>query len=64
MAVRGAARFPKRAGKQFVRNLIGVLIAYVPIAAIFLALWPVAPLGGLLIFGGVSVPVGAAVSRW
>jgi hypothetical protein len=60
MAMRAAGRSPKRAGKEFVRNLIGALVVYVPIAA-FLTLWPVAPLGGVLIFGGVLVPAIAAL---
>jgi hypothetical protein len=60
MAMRAAGRFPKRAGKEFVRNLIGALVVYAPIAA-FLTLWPVAPLGGVLIFGGIFVPAVAAI---
>jgi hypothetical protein len=60
MAMRAAGRFPKRAGKEFVRNLIGALVVYAPIAA-FLTLWPVAPLGGVLIFGGIFVLAVAAL---
>jgi hypothetical protein len=60
MAMRAASRFPKRAGKEFVRNLIGALVVYAPIAA-FLVLWPIAPLGGVLIFGGIFVPAVAAL---
>jgi hypothetical protein len=60
MAMRGAGRFPKRAGKEFVRNLIGAFVVYAPVAA-FLTLWPVAPLGGVLIFGGIFLPAVAAL---
>lgn len=60
MAMRGAGRFPKRAGREFVRNLIGALVVYAPIAA-FLALWPIAPLGGVLIVGGILVLAVAAL---
>jgi hypothetical protein len=60
IAMRGAGRFPKRAGKEFVRNLIWALVVYMPIAA-FLTLWPIAPLGGVLIFGGIFVVAVAAL---
>jgi hypothetical protein len=60
MAMRGAVRLRKRAGKEFTRNLIGVLIAYVPIAAI-LTLAAGTPLGGVLIFGVIIVRVMAAI---
>jgi hypothetical protein len=59
MAMR-AVRFPKRAGREFVRNLIWGLMAYAPIAAV-LTLAAGTPLGGVLIFGGVVVPAMAAL---
>ncbi len=59
-AMRGPGRFPKPARKEFVRNLMGALVVYVPVAAL-LALWPVAPLGGVLIFGVIFVPAVAAL---
>src|ERR687893_679995 len=34
MAMREAVGFPKRAGKEFTKNAIGLLVAYAPIAAI------------------------------
>lgn len=58
--MRATGRFPRRAGKEFVRNLVGALVVYTPIAAL-LILWPVAPLGGILIFGGIFLPVVAAL---
>jgi hypothetical protein len=60
MAMRGAVRLPKRAGKEFVRNTIELLVAYVPIAAI-LAYAAGVPLGGVVIFGGIFVPAVAAL---
>jgi hypothetical protein len=59
MSVR-MGRFPRRTRKEFVRNLIWLLVVYAPVAA-FLALWPVAPLRGVLLFGGVFVPVTAVI---
>jgi uncharacterized membrane protein YgcG len=58
MAMR-ARRSRKRAGKEFVRNLIWVLVAYAPLAAI-LAFGANTPVRGVLIFGGIFVPVTAA----
>ena len=60
MAMRAAGRFPKRAGKAFVRNLFWALVVYAPVAA-FLTLWPVTPLGGVLIFGAIFLPAVAAL---
>jgi len=60
MDMRAAEGFPRRAGKEFVRNLIGALVVFAPIAA-FLTLWPIAPLGGVLIFGGIILPAVAAL---
>ena len=59
MAMREAVRFPKQAGKEFTKNAIGLLVAYVPLAAIL----PLAgiPLGGVLIFGAIAVPVMSAL---
>ena len=54
-----ARRSRKRAGKEFERNLIWVLVAYAPLAAI-LAFGANTPLRGVLIFGGIFVPVTAA----
>jgi hypothetical protein len=54
-----AGRSRKRPGKRFVRNLIWVLVAYVPFAAI-LILGSDTTLGGVLVFGGIVVPVVAA----
>ena len=54
-----AGRSRKRAVKEFARNLIWVLVAYAPLAAI-LAFGANTPLRGLLIFGGVFAPVTAA----
>jgi hypothetical protein len=59
MAVR-MGRFPQRAAKEFARNLSWLLVSYALIAAI-LTLSAVAPLGGVLLFGGVFVLVMAAV---
>jgi uncharacterized membrane protein YgcG len=58
MAMR-ARRSRKRAGKEFVRSLIWVLMAYASLAAI-LVFGANTPLGGVLIFGGIFVPVTAA----
>jgi uncharacterized RDD family membrane protein YckC len=58
MAMR-AGRSRKRVGKEFVRNLIWVLVAYAPLAAI-LVFGANTPLRGVLIFGGIFVPVTAA----
>jgi hypothetical protein len=58
MAMR-AGRSRKRPGKRFVRNLIWVLVAYVPFATI-LVLGSDTMLGGVLVFGGIVVPVVAA----
>jgi uncharacterized membrane protein YgcG len=58
MAMR-AGRSRKRPGKRFVRNLIWVLVAYVPFAAL-LVLGSDTTLGGVLVFGGIVVPVVAA----
>ena len=54
-----AGRSRKRPGKRFVRNLIWVLVAYVPFAAL-LVLGSNTTLGGVLVFGGIVVPVVAA----
>ena len=54
-----ARRSRKRAGKEFVRSLIWVLVAYASLAAI-LVFGANTPLGGVLIFGGIFVPVTAA----
>jgi hypothetical protein len=54
-----AGRSRKRAGEEFVMNLIRVLLAYAPLAAI-LAFGANTPLRGVLIFGGIFVPVTAA----
>ncbi len=54
-----AGRSRKRASKEFVRNLIWVLVAYAPLAAI-LIFGANTPLGGVLVFGGIFVPVTAA----
>lgn len=54
-----AGRSRKRAGKEFVRNLIWMPVAYAPLAAI-LAFGANTPLRGALVFGGISVPVTAA----
>ena len=58
MATR-ARRSRKRAGKEFVRSLIWVLVAYASLAAI-LVFGANTPMGGVLIFGGIFVPVTAA----
>jgi hypothetical protein len=58
MAMR-AGRARKRAGKRFVRNLIWVFVAYVPFGAV-LALGSDTTLRGVLVFGGIVVPVVAA----
>jgi hypothetical protein len=60
MSMGGAGRFPKRAGRELVRNLIWGPVAYAPVAAT-LTLFAAAPLGGVLIFGGVVVPAMAAL---
>jgi hypothetical protein len=60
MAMRGAVSFPKRAGREFTKNAIGLLVAYAPIAAI-LTLAVGTPLGGVLIFGVIAVPAMAAL---
>jgi hypothetical protein len=60
MAMRETVHLRKRVGKEFVRNLIGLLVAYAPIAAI-LSLAAGVPLGGALIFGVVGVPAVAAL---
>ena len=52
-------RSRKRAGKEFVRSLIWVLVPYASLAAI-LVFGANTPLGGVLIFGGIFVPVTAA----
>ena len=54
-----AGRSRKQPGKRFVRNLIWVLVAYVPFAAL-LVLGSDTTLGGVLVFGGIVVPVVAA----
>ncbi len=54
-----ARRSRKRAGKEFVRNLTWVLVAYAPVAAILVS-GANTPLRGALIFGGICVPVTAA----
>jgi uncharacterized membrane protein YgcG len=54
-----AGRSRKRVGKEFVRNLIWVLVAYAPLSAI-LAFGANTPLRGVLIFGCIIVPVTAA----
>jgi uncharacterized membrane protein YgcG len=59
--MRGAVRSPKRVGREFVRNLVVVLVVYLPLAAV-LALLGAAPQRGLLIFGGVLVAVMAAIA--
>src|SRR3712207_6692640 len=51
-----AGRSRKRPGKRFVRNLIWVLVAYAPFAAI-LTLGSDTTLLGALVFGGIVVPV-------
>jgi len=51
---------PQRTAREFPRYLIWFLVAYAPIAAI-LTLWAGTPLRGILIFGGVVVPVVAAL---
>jgi hypothetical protein len=60
MVMWGAGRFAKRAGKEFVRNLIWFFVAYAPLAAI-LTVFAGVPLRGVLVFGGVFVPVLAVV---
>src|SRR5918997_2023803 len=60
MAMRGAVSFPKRAGKEFTKNAIGLLVAYAPIAAI-LTLAAGTTLGGVLIFGAIAVPAMSAL---
>src|SRR3712207_9473434 len=60
MAMREAVSFPKRAGKEFTKNAIGLLVAYAPIAAI-LTLATGTPLGGVLIFGAIAVPAMSAL---
>jgi uncharacterized membrane protein YgcG len=59
MAMRDG-RFAKRAGREFVKNLIWFLVAFVPLAIILIVLAGV-PLREVLVFGGVFVPVMAAV---
>jgi uncharacterized membrane protein YgcG len=54
-----ARRSRKRAGKEFVRSLIWVLVAYASLAAI-LVFGANTPLAGVLLFGGTFVPVTAA----
>ena len=60
MAMREAVSFPKRAGKEFTKNAISLLVAYAPIAAI-LTLAAGTPLGGVLIFGAIAVPAMSAL---
>jgi hypothetical protein len=60
MAMREAVSFPKRAGKEFTKNAIGLLVAYAPIAAI-LTLAAGTPLGGVLVFGAIAVPAMSAL---
>jgi hypothetical protein len=60
MAMREAVSFPKRAGKEFAKNAIGLLVVFAPIAAI-LTLAAGTPLGGVLIFGAIGVPAMAAL---
>ncbi len=55
-----AVHLLKRAGKEFVRTLIWFFVAYAPLAAI-LTVFAGVPLRGVLVFGGVFVPVLAAV---
>jgi uncharacterized membrane protein YgcG len=57
MAMR-ARRSRRRLGKRFVRNLIWVLVAYAPFAAV-LTLGSDTTLRGVLVFGGIIVPVTA-----
>lgn len=58
--MRGVVRFRNRAGREFVRFAVALLVAYVPIAAI-LTLAVGAPLGGVLIVGVIGVPAVAAL---
>ena len=60
MAMREAVSFPKRAGKEFTKNAISLLVAYAPIVAI-LTLAAGTPLGGVLIFGAIAVPAMSAL---
>ena len=55
-----AGRARKRPGKRFVRNLIWVLVAYVPFGAI-LILGSDTTLGGVLVFGSIVVPLAATL---
>ena len=59
MDMREAVSFSKQAGKEFMKNAIGLLVAYVPLAAI-LTLAGI-PLGGVLIFGAIAVPAMSAL---
>ena len=61
MAMGEAVRFAKRPGKEFVQNLIWFFVAYVPLAAI-LTVFAGVPLRGVLVFGGVFVPVTAVIT--
>ena len=58
--MRAVVQLPKRVGKQFVSCLIGLLMAYAPIA-VLLVLAVRVPLGGELIFGVIGVPAVAAL---
>jgi hypothetical protein len=60
MAMRGTVHLRRRAGSEFVRNLIGLLVAYAPIAAI-LTFAAGVPLGGVLMVGVIGVPALAAL---
>jgi hypothetical protein len=60
IAMRAVVRIPKRAGKEFLSYLIGLLMAYAPIA-VLLVLAVRVPLGGVLIFGVIGVPIVAAL---
>ena len=57
--MRSSGHLLRRAGREFVRNLIWVLVAYAPLAAI-LAFGANTPLRGVLILGGIFVPATAA----
>ena len=54
------ARLRQRAAREFARYLMWFLVAYAPIAAI-LAFAAGVPLGGLLVFGAIFVPVMSAL---
>ncbi len=62
MVMRGTERLAKRTGKEFVRNLIRMLVASTPLAAILILGAGLSPLGVLAFVGIFFVPVTAAMA--